>query len=146
MSANTAGMCASFKKELLQGYHAFDSSYRSADSFKGALYQTGQTIGPATTAYSATGEVSGTNYAAGGTALTWNAPATGGTTGYVSPNANLTWSNVTTQSFDCLLVYNASQGNRAVSVHVFQAQQITAGTLTLTMPANDQNNALIRIA
>jgi intracellular septation protein A len=149
MAANAQAMCTSFKQDLLNGVHAFSAAYRTADSFKAALYTTGQSIGAATTAYSATGEVSGTGYTAGGVAVTFGtAPTTGGTTAYVTPSANIVFTGVTlTTAFDCVLLYNSTAaGKNAVSSHTFGAQTITAGTLTLTMPTNDQNNALLRLA
>jgi hypothetical protein len=45
-----------------------------------------------------------------------------------------------------VLIYNFTQSNKAVSVHTFTAQTITAGTFTLTMPTNDSSLALLRIA
>lgn len=149
MAANAQAMCTSFKQDLLNGAHAFSSSYRSADSFKAALYLTNQGIGAATTAYSATGEVSGTGYTAGGVAVTFGtAPTTSGTTAYVTPSANIVFTGVTlSTAFDCVLLYNnTATGKNAVSAHTFGAQTITAGTLTLTMPTNDSNNALLRLA
>jgi len=50
-----------------------------------------------------------------------------------------------TTSFDAVLLYNSTQGNKAVSVHTFTAQTITAGTLTLTMPVNDASTGLLRL-
>ncbi len=49
-------------------------------------------------------------------------------------------------AFDCVFVYNSTQSNKAVSVHTFGSTTITAGNFTLTMPANDATNALLRIA
>ena len=106
------------------------------------------TINAATTAYTATGEVTGTNYSAGGVAVT-NAtvPATSGTTAYWTPSASITYTNVTlTTAFDAVLIYNSTQSNKAVSVHTFGSQVVTAGTFTLTMPTNDASTGLIRIA
>ena len=151
--ANTQAMATSFKGELLNAYHNFSATnpartINTADSFKAALYLASATVNATTTAYSATGEVSGTNYTAGGVAITsWNAPTTSGTTGYTTPTASITYTNVTlSTAFDCVLVYNNSQGNRAVSAHTFGSQTVTAGTFTLTMPTNDSTNALIRLA
>jgi hypothetical protein len=45
-----------------------------------------------------------------------------------------------------VLIYNSTQGDKAVSVHTFGSQTVTAGTFTLTMPTNDANTGLIRIA
>ena len=151
--ANTQAMATSFKGELLNAYHNFSATnpartINTADSFKAALYLASATVNATTTAYSATGEVSGTNYTAGGVAITsWNAPTTSGTTGYTTPTASITYTNVTlSTAFDCVLIYNNSQGNRAVSAHTFGSQTVTAGTFTLTMPTNDSTNALIRLA
>ena len=151
--ANTQAMATSFKGELLNSYHNFSANnpartINTADSFKAALYLASATVNATTTAYSATGEVSGTGYTAGGVAITsWNAPTTSGTTGYTTPTASITYTNVTlTTAFDCVLIYNNSQGNRAVSAHTFGSQTVTAGTFTLTMPTNDSTNALIRLA
>ena len=153
--ANTQALCTSFKVELLNGHHALGTSVvrgaTTADSFKAALYLTTATINAATTAYTATGEVSGTNYTAGGVDLTgtpdWIAPASTGTTAFSTPTANIVYTNVTlATAFDAVLIYNSTQTNKAASVHTFGSQTITAGTLTLTMPTNDSTTGLLRIA
>ena len=150
--ANTQAMCTSFKGELLTATHNFGTAptraTSTADSFKAALYLSSATVNASTTAYSASNEVSGTNYTAGGVAVTNStAPTTSGTTGYWTPSASLTYTNVTlTTAFNCVLIYNTTQSNKAVSVHTFGDQTITAGTFTLTMPTNDASNALIRLA
>lgn len=150
--ANSQAMCTSFKGELLTATHNFGTAPTrgtgAADTFKAALYLSTASLGAGTTAYSATGEVSGTNYTAGGVTVT-NAtpPATSGTTAYWTPSASITYTNVTlTSSFDAVLIYNSTQSDKAVSVHTFGAQTITAGNFTLTMPTNDASNALIRLA
>ena len=150
--ANTQAMCTSFKGELLTATHNFGTAptrgTSAADSFKAALYFATATINASTTAYTATGEVTGTNYTAGGVSVTNGvAPTTSGTTGYWTPSASISYSNVTiTTAFDTVLLYNSTQSNKAVSVHTFGSQTITAGTFTLTMPSNDASNALIRLA
>lgn len=150
--ANTQAMCTSFKGELLVGHHNFGTGVTrgstAADTFKAALYLASATYNASTTAYSATGEVSGTNYTAGGVTITnGNAPTTSGTTAYWTPSASFAWTTVTLSSaFDAVLIYNSTQSNKAVSVHTFGSQTVTAGNFTLTMPANDATNALIRIA
>ena len=92
--------------------------------------------------------MTGTNYSAGGVAVTnATAPATSGTTAYWTPSASLVYTGVTlTTAFDTVLIYNQTQGNKSVSVHTFGSQTITAGTFTLTMPANTNTTALIRLA
>mgnify|MGYP006267229655 CR=1 FL=1 len=125
----------------------------TADTFKAALYLASATLNASTTAYSATGEVSGTGYTAGGVTITnataptaTNSSSTAGV-GYWTPSASIVYSSVTlTTSFDTVLVYNSTQSNKAVSVHTFTAQTITAGTFTLTMPANSTTTALLRLA
>jgi len=150
--ANTQAMCTSFKTEILSGIHALGTTViragTGADTLKAALYLASATVNAATTAYSATGEVSGTGYSAGGvTATNATAPTSSGTTAYWTPSASFTYTNVTlTTSFDCVLVYNSTQSNKAISAHTFGAQTITAGTFVLSMPTNDSTNALIRIA
>ena len=150
--ANTQAMTTSFKNEILQAYHNFGTTVvraaTTADTFKAALYLTTATLSAATTAYSATGEVSGTNYTAGGVTVTnATAPTTSGTTAYWTPSANITYTNVTlATAFDTVLIYNSTQSNRAVSVHTFGSQTITAGTFTLVMPTNAAGTALLNIA
>jgi hypothetical protein len=57
------------------------------------------------------------------------------------------YTNVTlTTAFDAVLIYNSTQSDRAVSVHTFGSQTITAGTFTLVMPVNAAGTALINIA
>jgi hypothetical protein len=150
--ANTQSMCTSFKAEVLTATHNFGTAptrgSSAADSFKAALFLASATVNATTTAYTASGEVSGTNYVAGGNAITsWNAPTSSGTTAYTTPTATITWSDVTlATAFDAVLIYNSTQGNKAVSVHTFGSQTITAGTFSLTMPSNDSTNALLRFA
>jgi len=150
--ANTQAMCTSFKGEILSGIHALGTTViragTGADTLKAALYLASATVNAATTAYSVTGEVSGSGYSAGGITVTnATAPTTSGTTGYWTPSASFTYTSVTlTTAFDAVLVYNSTQSNKAISVHTFGSQTITAGTFTLTMPTSDATNALIRIA
>jgi hypothetical protein len=150
--ANTQAMCTSFKGELLTGTHNFGTGVVRAstatDTFKAALYLATATINASTTAYTATGEVSGTGYSAGGVTVTFGtAPSTSGTTAFVTPSASITYSSVTlSTAFDCVLIYNSTQSNKAVSVHTFGSQTVTAGTFTLTMPVNDASTGLIRLA
>ena len=155
--ANTQSMCTSFLGELMTATHNFGTSpiraASTADTFKAALYLTTATINAATTAYTATGEVTGTGYSAGGVTVTnatspssTNSSATAGV-GYWTPSASIVYTTVTlTTAFDCVLIYNSTQSNKAVSVHTFGSQSITAGTFTLTMPANTTTTALLRLA
>jgi len=150
--SNTQAMTTSFKGEILTATHNFGTApiraATTADTFKAALYVTTATLGAATTAYTVTGEVSGAGYTPGGVTVT-NAtpPATSGTTAYWTPSASITYSSVTlSTAFDAVLIYNSSQSDKAVSVHTFGSQTITAGTFTLLMPANAPGTALLNIA
>jgi hypothetical protein len=151
--ANTQAMCTSFKQDILNGYTALGTTVvragTTADTLKAALYLTSATINAATTAYTSSGEVSGTGYTAGGVTVT-NAtvPTTSGTTAYWTPSASITYTTVTlTTAFDTVLLYNSTQsGNHSISVHTFGSQTVTAGTFSLTMPSNAASTALINIA
>lgn len=145
-------MTTSFKTEILTATHNFGTAPTRgtgvADTFKAALYLASASLGAGTTVYSSTGEVTGTNYTAGGVTVTnATAPTNSGTTAYWTPSASITYTNVTlTTSFDAVLIYNSTQANKAVSVHTFGAQTITAGTFTLVMPTNAAGTALLNIA
>ena len=156
--ANTQSMCTSFLGELLSATHNFSSANpaqtaSTANTFKAALYLASATLNASTTVYSATGEVTGTGYTAGGVTVTGatnptstNASATAGV-GYWTPSASITYTTVTlSTAFDTMLLYNSTQGNKAISVHTFGSQTVTAGTFTLTMPSNTTSTALIRLA
>lgn len=150
--ANTQAICTSFKSELMAGYHNFSSvnpsrTANTRDSLKAALFLATATVNASTAAYSTTGEVSGTNYTAGGVAVANTVdPATSGTTAYWTPSGSFSWTNVTLSSaFDCCLLYNSSQANRAIAVYTFGSQTVSAGNFSLTMPTNDSTNALLRI-
>lgn len=155
--ANTQAVCGSFKSELMLGAHQFGAvtivsraslTAPTVDSIKAALYLATATVNASTTAYSATNEVSGTNYVAGGVAVTnATAPSTSGTTGIWTPSASIVYTTVTlATAFDTVLLYNATQSNRAIAAYTFGSQTVTAGTLTLTMPVNGAATALIQLA
>ena len=156
--ANTQSMCTSFLGELLSSTHNFSSANpahtaNTADTFKAALYVTTATMNASTTAYSATNEVSGTGYSAGGVTVTnatnpasTNSSTTAGV-GYWTPSASIIYTGVTlSTAFDTMLLYNSSQSNKAVAVYTFGSQTITAGNFTLTMPSNTTTTALVRLS
>ena len=125
----------------------------TTDTLKAALYLVSATKDASTTVYNTTGEVSGTGYTAGGVTVTnataptsTNSSATAGVA-FFTPSASLVYTTVTlATAFDTVLLYNSTQSNKAISVHTFGSQTITAGTFTLTMPANTTAAALIRLA
>jgi len=160
--ANTQSMCTSFMSELMLGQHQLGTSTLvsrtsltapTTDTVKAALYLASATINAGTTVYSATGEVTGTNYTAGGVTVTnataptsTNSSSTAGVA-YWTPSASITYTTVTlSTAFDTVLLYNFTQSLKAISVHTFGSQTITAGTFTLTMPTNNTTSALLRLS
>lgn len=141
--AITSTLTTSFKKELLEAKHNFLAS--GGNSFKLALYTSSATLGAATTAYSATNEASGTNYSAGGAALTNINPTSSGTTGFTD-FSDLTFSNATVTARGCL-IYNDTNSDSAVASIDFGGDKTsTAGDFTIVFPAAAADTAIIRIA
>jgi hypothetical protein len=143
--AITQALCTSFKKELMEGKHNFLLS--GGDTFKIALYTSSASLDASTTVYTVTNEVSssGTNYTAGGNTLTNVDPASSGTVAYAD-FADVSFLNGT---FTCrgALVYNSTNGNRAVMVLDFGVDKtVASGTFTITFPTADSSNAIIRIS
>lgn len=139
--ANTQGIGGAAKQAAL-------AAIVDGKTLKAALYLASATTGPANSVYTATGEVSGTNYTAGGVSVT-NANTAGltGTTTFWTPSASIVYTNVTlSTSFDAVMIYSTTDANRNIGVFIFTAQTITAGTFTLTMPTNDSSTGLVRFA
>lgn len=141
--AITQAMCTSFKVELLQGTHDFDQT--GGDDFKIALYTSAATLGADTTSYTTTNEVTGTGYTAGGNTLSRTDPTSSGTTAFTD-FADTSWSGASFTARGAL-IYNGSDGNRAVCVLDFGSDKtVSDGTFTIQFPAPDPTNAIIRIA
>jgi hypothetical protein len=125
----------------------------TTDTVKAALYLVSATKDASTTVYNTTGEVSGTGYTAGGVTVTnataptsTNSSSTAGVA-YWTPSASIVYTTVTlATAFDTVLLYNFTQSLKAISVHTFGSQTITAGTFTLTMPTNSTSAALLRLS
>jgi len=141
--AITQALCSSFKTELATGLHNFTTS--TGNVFKIALYTSAATLGASTTAYSATNEVSGTGYTAGGASLTNVTPVLSGTTAIIDfGDASWTTATITARG---ALIYNSTNSNRAVMVLDFGSDKTsTAGTFSVVFPAADASNAILRIA
>lgn len=136
--AITTTLCNSYKQEVLEGVHS------SADTYKLALYTDAATLSAATTAYSATNEVSGTGYTAGGVELSGFTSGLSGSTAYVT-FTDPAISNATITARGCL-VYNSSKSNKAVACFDFGGNiTSTNGTFTIDLPAAG-SSALVRIA
>lgn len=148
--AITQAMATSFKVEILTAYHNFGTTAvragTGADTFKIALYTSAATLSATTTTYSATNEVSGTGYTAGGNTLTISqVPTSTSTTAWLD-FADSTWTSATITA-NGALIYNSTQGNRAVAVLAFGGDKTsTAGDFTIIFPTADSTNAIIRIA
>ena len=127
----------------MTGTHNFTNS--SGNAFKLALYTSSATLGAATTAFSATNEVSGTGYTSGGGALTNVTPTSSGTTAFTD-FADLTFSSSTITA-NGALIYNSTNSNKAVCVLAFGGDKTsTNGDFTIQFPTADASNAIIRIA
>lgn len=139
----TQAMCTSFKSELMSALHDFDNP--GGNTFKIALYTSSATLDATTTAYSATNEVTGTGYTAGGNTLTSVSPTTSGTTAFVD-FADTTWSSSTITARGAL-IYNSTNSNRAVCVLDFGSDKSSsAGDFTIVFPTANSTSAIIRIA
>jgi hypothetical protein len=141
-------MCTSFKQQLLEAVHDFRSS--GGDTFKLALYTSSAVLSDATTAYTATNEVSASgSYSAGGGSLTNVSPSTTGTAAFTDfDDLSFTSATITARG---ALIYNTTPThtytNPSVVVLDFGADKTsTAGTFTIVFPAATSVTAIIRIA
>lgn len=144
----TQAIASSFKSELLQGVHNFgtNSTYPSpgagGNTFKLALYTSAATLSSATTAYTTSGETTGTGYTAGGGTLVNVGVSLSGTTAYLSFDA-YTWTSATISAAGALL-YNSTQSNKAVAVFSFGGTySSTNGNFTVTFPSNTSSTAVL---
>ncbi len=141
--AITQAMCTSFKVELMQGTHNFNAS--GGDVFKIALYTSAATLGAGTTAYTSSNELAGAGYTAGGNTLTRVDPTSSGTTAFID-FADTSWTGASFTARGAL-IYNATDGNRAVCVLDFGSDKtVSDGTFTIQFPTPDAANAIVRIA
>jgi hypothetical protein len=143
--AISQAMVTSFKVGVLDGTFNFGSG--TSQVFKIALYTSAATLGASTTAYSASDEVSGPGYTAGGNTLTISqVPTSSGTTAFLD-FADTTWTSATITARGAL-IYLANGGtNPAVAVLDFGSDKTsTAGDFTVQFPTADATNAIVRIA
>ena len=137
-------MCTSFKQELLTATHDFTNG--TGNTFKLALYTNSASFDASTTVYTASNEVSGTGYSAGGGTLTNVTPTTSGTTA-LTDFADLTFSSATITARGALIYNDTAAGDPSVVVLDFGADKTsTAGDFTIVFPTADASNAVIRIA
>jgi hypothetical protein len=144
-------LTTSFKVQILDGIHNFGvgviRATTAADTFKIALYSTLATLNSTTTEYTTQDEVTGTGYVAGGNTLVISQAPTSTDTETVAwlNFENSSWANATF-SADGALIYNSTQGNKAVAVLNFGSTKTTTNqTFTVTFPASTSSAAIIRI-
>jgi hypothetical protein len=145
--AITSALCTSFKKELLERKHDFNTT--SGHTFKIALYTSSASLDASTTNYSTTNEVVGTGYTAGGIALTNVDPAISGTTAFID-FADVTFSTSTITAAGALIYNTTTDGGsgttNAVAVISFGGDKIsTNGDFIIQFPVADASNAIIRL-
>jgi len=137
-------MCTSFKQELMEAKHNFLLS--GGNTFKLAMYTNSASFDASTTAYTATNEVSGTGYSAGGGTLTRVDPATSGTTAYTDFD-DLTFSSSTITARGALIYNDTATGDPSVVVLDFGSDKSsTSGDFVIQFPTADASSAIIRIA
>ena len=139
----------SFKVELLQGVHNFGPT--TPNTFKIALYTAAANLDATTTIYTATNEVVGTGYTAGGNTLVISTSPTSGNNSANIPTAFVSFSNTSWASSTITargaLIYNSTQGNKSVAVLDFGSDKTTANTTFLiTFPSADASSAIVRIS
>lgn len=141
--AISQAITTSFKSELFTGEHNFASS--GGHTFKIALYTSSASLDDSTTAYTASNEVSGTGYSAGGKDLTSNGVSTSGTTVYIDFD-DVTWESSTITARGAL-IYNDSHGSDAsVMVLDFGSDRSsTDGDFSVVFPTADSSDAIIRL-
>jgi hypothetical protein len=145
-------MTSSFKAEVLSAQHNFSALTRTItgqDVFKIALYSAATaSLDATTTVYTTVGEVTGAGYTAGGQTLTvTQTPTTTGTpttTAYIN-FADVSWTGATF-SADGALIYNSTNGNKAVAILNFgSTKTVSVGTFTVNFPAAGTGSAIVEI-
>lgn len=138
-------MCTSFKVQLMQAVHNFTTG--TGNTFKLALYDNTPSFTAATTAYTASGEVSASGtYSAGGGALTNVTPTSSGTTAFTD-FADLSFTSATITAYGAMIYNDTAAGDPAVCILDFGgAKTSTNGTFTIIFPTADSTSAIIRIS
>jgi len=131
------GQTTSFKKELYEGIHDLVT-----DTLKMALYTSSADLNQDTTVYSATNEITGTGYSAGGNVVTGATVSSSGTTAYVN-FSNVIWDPAAFTA-RCALLYNSSKANRSIAVLDFGSDKTTSSKFTVVMPVDSATTALLR--
>jgi hypothetical protein len=150
MAITTNAICDSFKKELLQGSHDFDTAPASGDTYKLAMYTNSATLGKSTENYTTGNEVSSSGYTAGGSALV-NQGVKVSSSVAITDFADLSFVGVTLTARGALIYNTQTNGGSnttdAVAVLDFGADKTaTSGTFTIQFPAFTTAAAILRLA
>ena len=148
----TQAMPTSFKVDILNGYQNFGTAPVRAtgatDTFKIALYTSSATLDATTATYTTSNEIpNGSGYTTGGITLTVSvAPTSTGTTAYLSFASPVTWTSATFSTAGAL-IYNSTQGGRAVAVLSFGSTiTVTGGDFNIIFPTAAAGTAILQIA
>ena len=149
--AITSAICSSFKQELLQGKHSFESS--GGHTFKIALVTSSATLGASTTGYETTNEISNTSgsaYSAGGATLTNQGVSLSSTTAFTD-FADVTYTSASFTANGALIYTTTTDGGSgttdAVCIIAFGGDKTASnGTFKIEFPTADASNAIIRLA
>ena len=147
MAITTNAICDSFKKQLLQAKHDFDTS---SDTYKLAMFTSSATLGKSTTNYATANEVSSSGYSAGGKALV-NQGVKVSSSVAITDFADLSFVGVTLTARGALIYNTTTDGGSnttdAVAVLDFGGDKTaTAGTFTIQFPAFTTSAAILRLA
>ena len=149
--AITSAICSSFKQELLQGKHSFESS--GGNTFKLAMFTSSASLGASTTDYSTSNEISNTSgsaYSAGGSALTNTGVGLTSTTAFTD-FSDVSWTSASFTANGCMIYNTTTDGGSgttdAVCIIAFGGDKtVSSGTFTIQFPTNDSSSAILRLA
>ena len=137
-------MCTSFKVELMTATHNFTNS--TGNTFNIAMYDNNASFTAATTAYTATDEVTGTAYVAKGNTLVNVTPTSTGTTAFTD-FGDSTWSSSTITARGAMIFNDTASGDPSVVILDFGSDKSSSsGDFTIVFPTGDSTSAIIRIA
>ena len=137
-------MCTSFKVELMTATHNFTNS--TGNTFNIAMYTNSASFTAATTAYTATNEVTGTAYVAKGNTLVNVTPTSTSTTAFTD-FGDSTWSTSTITARGAMIFNDTASGDPSVVILDFGSDKSSSsGDFTIVFPTGDSTSAIIRIA
>ena len=137
-------MCTSFKVEILKAVHNFTNS--TGNTFRCAMYTNSASFTAATTAYTASNEVTGTAYVAKGNTLVNVTPVSTSTTAFTD-FSDTTWSSSTITARGAMIYNDSATADPSVVILDFGSDKSSSsGDFTIVFPTADSTSAIIRIA